>query len=134
MLTVTLPDGGRKTSDHPSSCSALAAAFAAGLARAAVWAEVAGNATDLTPPLPASGEIRLRLITKKDPEALSVMRHSAAHVMAQVVMRLFDGVQLAFGPTTATGFYYDFALPHALSEEDFLRIEAEMQKIIKADE
>ena len=68
------------------------------------------------------------------PRALAVMRHSAAHVMAQAVMRLFEGVQLAFGPTTATGFYYDFHLPHPLSEEDFPRIEAEMQKIVKADE
>jgi threonyl-tRNA synthetase len=76
----------------------------------------------------------LRLLTKKDPEALAVMRHSAAHVMAQAVMRLYEGVQLAFGPTTGTGFYYDMQLPHPISEEDFPKIEAEMQKIVKADE
>ena len=76
----------------------------------------------------------MRLITKKDPEALAVMRHSAAHVMAQAVMRLYEGVQLAFGPTTATGFYYDFRLPQPLSEEDFPAIEAEMAKIVAEDE
>ena len=77
---------------------------------------------------------RLRILTKKDPEALGVMRHSCAHVMAQAVMRLFDGVQLAFGPTTGDGFYYDLMLPRSLSEDDFPAIEAEMQKIVKADE
>ncbi len=62
------------------------------------------------------------------------MRHSAAHVMARAVMRLFDGVQLAFGPTTDNGFYYDFEMKRPLAEEDFPAIEAEMAKIIKADE
>jgi threonyl-tRNA synthetase len=84
--------------------------------------------------LPAQGEVSLRLLTKKDPEALAVMRHSAAHVMARAVMRLFDGVQLAFGPTTESGFYYDFEMKRPLSEDDFGAIEAEMARIIKLDE
>src|SRR5215472_12534645 len=66
--------------------------------------------------------------------ALGVMRHSCAHVMARAVMRLFDGVQLAFGPTVGSGFYYDMMLPRSLTEEDFPAIEAEMAKIVKADE
>jgi threonyl-tRNA synthetase len=134
MLAVVLPDGSRKQFEIPVTAYDVAASIGPGLAKAAILAEVDGRQTDLHMPLPTSGEIRLRLLTKKDPEALAVMRHSAAHVMAQAVMRLFDGVQLAFGPTTATGFYYDFALSHPLSEEDFPRIEAEMQKIVKADE
>jgi threonyl-tRNA synthetase len=134
MLTVILPDGSRKQFDNSVSPYDVAAGIGPGLAKAAVLAEVDGRQVDLYSPLPANGEVRLRLLTKKDPESLAVMRHSAAHVMAQAVMRLYEGVQLAFGPTTATGFYYDFALPQALSEEDFPRIEAEMQKIIKADE
>jgi threonyl-tRNA synthetase len=112
----------------------VAAEIGPGLAKAAVLAAVDGKQVDLHSPLPSSGEIKLRLITKKDAEALAVMRHSAAHVMAQAVMRLYKDVQLAFGPTTATGFYYDFALPQPISEEDFPKIEAEMQKIIAADE
>jgi threonyl-tRNA synthetase len=112
----------------------VAAEIGPGLAKAAVLAEVDGKQVDLNGPLPTSGEVQLRLLTKKDPEALAVMRHSAAHVMAQAVMRLYDGVQLAFGPTTATGFYYDFALPEPISEEDFPKIEAEMHAIVAANE
>ncbi len=134
MLAVVLPDGSRKQFEKPVTAYEVAASIGPGLAKAAILAEVDGSQTDLHAALPASGEVRLRLLTKKDPDALAVMRHSAAHVMAQAVMRLFDGVQLAFGPTTATGFYYDFALSHPLSEEDFPRIEAEMQKIVKADD
>jgi threonyl-tRNA synthetase len=134
MLTVILPDGSRQQFDSPVSAYDVAAKIGAGLAKAAVLAEVDGRQVDLHGPLPADGEIQLRILTTKDPDALAVMRHSCAHVMAQAVMRLFDGVQLAFGPTTATGFYYDFALPQPISEEDFPKIEAEMQKIVKADE
>jgi threonyl-tRNA synthetase len=114
------------------------------LARAAIAAEVNGEVRDLHAPLveqktaginpAARSEVSLRIITKKDPEALSIMRHSAAHVMAQAVMRLHKGVGLAFGPTTATGFYYDFDLKTPLSEDDFPAIEAEMAKIVAADE
>jgi threonyl-tRNA synthetase len=134
MLTVILPDGSRKQYDRPVTAYDVAAEIGPGLAKAAVLAEVDGRQFDLHAPLPHEGELRLRLLTKKDAETLAVMRHSAAHVMAQAVMRLFKGVQLAFGPTTATGFYYDFNLEHPLSEEDFPRIEAEMHKIVKADE
>ena len=134
MLVVILPDGSRKQFDRPVSAYDVAAEIGPGLAKAAILAEVDGRQVDLHSPLPREGEIRLRILTKKDPAALAVMRHSAAHVMAQAVMRLFEGVQLAFGPTTGNGFYYDFRLDHPLSEEDFPRIEAEMQKIVKADE
>jgi threonyl-tRNA synthetase len=134
MLTVTLPDGSQKQFEGPTTAYDVAAGIGPGLAKAAILAEVDGRQVDLSSPLPASGEVKLRLITKKDAEALAVMRHSAAHVMAQAVMRLFRGVQLAFGPTTATGFYYDFALPEPISEDDFPRIEAEMQKIVQSDE
>ncbi|MGE3639737.1 MAG: threonine--tRNA ligase [Pirellulales bacterium] len=134
MLTVILPDGSRKQFDKPVSAYDVAADIGPGLAKAAILAEVDGKQVDLRTPLPASGEVKLRLLTKKDPEALAVMRHSAAHVMAQAVMRLHQGVQLAFGPTTANGFYYDFALPQPISDEDFPKIEAEMQKIVAADE
>jgi threonyl-tRNA synthetase len=134
MLTIVLPDGSRKQFDRPVSSFDVAQEIGARLAKATVVAEVDGKQVDLHSPLPTSGELRLRLLTKKDPEALAVMRHSAAHVMAQAIMRLYEGVQLAFGPTTGNGFYYDMRLPHAISEEDFPKIEAEMQKIVKADE
>jgi threonyl-tRNA synthetase len=134
MLSVTLPDGSQKKFDRPVSSYDVAVEIGPGLAKAAVLAEVDGRQVDLHSPLPTDGEVRLRLLTKRDADALAVMRHSCAHVMAQAVMRLFEGVQLAFGPTTGSGFYYDFRLPQPISEEDFPRIEAEMQKIVAADE
>ncbi len=101
------------------------------MAKAAIVAEIDGQQRDLSAWLPESGEVGLKFLTKKDPEALGVMRHSAAHVMAQAIMRLYKDVQLAFGPTTENGFYYDMKLSKPLGEEDFPAIEAEMAKIIK---
>jgi threonyl-tRNA synthetase len=134
MLKVKLPDGSVREYSRPVRAIDVAGEIGAGLAKATLAAEVDGKVVGASAPLPAEGEVSLRLLTKKDPEALAVMRHSAAHVMARAVMRLFDGVQLAFGPTTDSGFYYDFELPRPLSEEDFPAIEAEMAKIIKANE
>src|SRR6476660_331690 len=131
MLAVILPDGSRKQFDQAVSAYDVAASIGPGLAKAAIVAEVDGRQVDLRSPLPTDGEVSLRLLTKKDPQALAVMRHSAAHVMARAVMRLFDGVQLAFGPTTDNGFYYDFDLKRPIGEEDFPAIEAEMARIIK---
>lgn len=131
MLTVCLPDGSRRQFDRPVSCLDVATDIGPGLAKHAIAAEIDGKPADLSKQLPESGEVQLRLLTSRDPEALAILRHSTAHVMAQAVMRLYNGVQLAFGPTTATGFYYDFALPQPISEEDFPKIEAEMAKIVK---
>ncbi|MBX3434538.1 MAG: threonine--tRNA ligase [Pirellulales bacterium] len=133
MLTVVLPDGTRREAPPESSAYDVAAAIGPGLAKASVAAVVDGEVRDLHAPLGAAGEVQLRLLTKKDPEALAIMRHSAAHVMAQAVMRLFPGTGLAFGPVTGAGFYYDFDLDTPISEEDFARIEAEMQKIVADD-
>ncbi len=131
MLTVRLPDGSTKEFDQSVTCLEVAEAIGPGLAKAAVAAEVDGTPRDLVHTLPAEGETAVRFLTKRDDEALAILRHSCAHVMAQAVMRLYDGVQLAFGPTTASGFYYDMKLPTPISEEDFPKIEAEMKKIVK---
>lgn len=134
MLKVTLPDGTSKQYEHPVTPGDIAADIGPGLAKAALAAEIDNHVVSLDYQLPIDGEVTLRLLTKKDPETLSVMRHSCAHVMARAVMRLRKGVQLAFGPTVAGGFYYDFDLEEPLSEENFPAIEAEMKKIIKAGE
>jgi len=134
MLKVKLPDGSVREYSRPVRPIEVAAEIGPGLAKATLAAEVDGKVVGAGVQLPSEGEVSLRLLTKKDPEALAVMRHSAAHVMARAVMRLFDGVQLAFGPTTDNGFYYDFELKRPLSEEDFPAIEAEMARIVKADE
>jgi threonyl-tRNA synthetase len=134
MLKVKLPDGSVREYSKRVRPIEVAAEIGPGLAKATLAAEVDGSIVGANTLLPGDGEVSLRLLTKKDPEALAVMRHSAAHVMARAVMRLFDGVQLAFGPTTDTGFYYDFEMKRPLTEADFPAIEAEMAKIIKANE
>jgi threonyl-tRNA synthetase len=137
MIQVKLPDG--NILDLPDSASALDVAAGIGerLAKATIAASIDGQIVDSMRPLGELTELRpvpLKLITERDAEALGVMRHSCAHVMARAVMRLFPGVGLAFGPTTGQGFYYDFDLATPIREDDFPRIEAEMQKIIDAAE
>jgi threonyl-tRNA synthetase len=134
MLKVTLPDGSSKEFQGSVPVKDVAAAIGPRLLKAAIAAEVDGKVVGLDTKLPASGEVKVRILTQKDPEALGVMRHSAAHVMARAVMRLKKGVQLAFGPTVEGGFYYDFEVPEPLKDEDFPAIEAEMKKIIELDE
>ena len=147
MLQIQLPDGSVK--EYPENYTAIDIAKTIGerLAAATLAAEINGTVVDATRPIrdvgaslldakaesrsdSATGAIPLKLITNRDPKALAVMRHSAAHVMARAVMRLYPGVGLAFGPTTGHGFYYDFDLDTMISEDDFPRIEEEMKKII----
>jgi threonyl-tRNA synthetase len=134
MLKVTLPDG--KTLEYACHVRPLdiAAEIGPRLAKATLAAEVDGCLVGASEPLPTDGQIALRLITGKDPQAIDLLRHSCAHLMARAVMRLFDGVQLAFGPTVSGGFYYDFQMEHALSDVDFPKIEAEMARLAKEDE
>ncbi len=134
MLKVSLPDGNILEYASRVRPIDIAADISPGLARATLAAEVDGRLLGADALLPADSEIALRLLTQKDAETLDVMRHTAAHVMARAVMRLFDGVQLAFGPTVDDGFYYDFELKHPISDDDFPKIEAEVAKIIKEDE
>jgi threonyl-tRNA synthetase len=134
MLTVSLPDGSTREYSESTTPGQIAAEIGPGLAKAAMAAAVDDTIVGLDFVIDDGQSVALRILTKKDPEALGVMRHSAAHIMARAIMKLFPGVQLAFGPTIENGFYYDFDLEHALSEEDFEAIEAEMKTIIKANE
>jgi threonyl-tRNA synthetase len=134
MVQVRLPDGTEKQFQSPVTPRDVAAGIGPGLAKAALAATVNDQVVGLDYILPSEGTVHLSLLTKKDPAALAVMRHSCAHIMARAVMRLYEGVRLAFGPTIEGGFYYDFDLEHALSEDDFAAIEGEMAKIIKLDE
>ncbi|MFG0264051.1 MAG: threonine--tRNA ligase [Rhodopirellula sp. JB055] len=137
-VQVRLPDGSLKTQPADATAMDVAKEISEGLARSVVAAEVDGTIVDSFRPL---GEIAddenvvpLRLLTTRDESALDVLRHSAAHVMARAIMRVYKGVSLAFGPTTSGGFYYDFDMPEKISEDDFPKIEAEIKKIIKAKE
>ncbi|MEM8666857.1 MAG: threonine--tRNA ligase [Planctomycetota bacterium] len=137
-VQVQLPDG--TVVEHPADSTSMdvARGISEGLARNVVAAEVSGLAVDADRPLGdlSNGDapIELKLLTSRDEAALAVMRHSAAHVMARAVMRLYEGVSLAFGPVTEGGFYYDFEVDEKISEEDFPKIEAEIKKIIKDKE
>ena len=134
MTSVQLPDGSIKEFESSVTVKEVAKSIGRGLAKAALWGEI-----DLQPvPLDHKIEgtkVPLKIITNNKNAALETMRHSCAHVMARAVMRIKKGsIQLAFGPTTDNGFYYDFMLEKPLTEDDFPKIEAEMAKIIELDE
>lgn len=139
MLQIKLPDGSVKEYPEGTSPRDVAAGIGKRLADAAVAAVVDGAVVDLDRPIEraeANGApVELRLLTSRDREALDVLRHSTAHIMARAIMKLFPGVRLAFGPTTANGFYYDVEVDgRSISEDDFPAIEAEMANITKAAE
>jgi threonyl-tRNA synthetase len=131
MPTITLPDGAKKQFDKPTSGLEVAQSIAAGLAKRAVAARVDGQLWDLTRPI--EKDVSLELVTRDKPEALEVIRHDAAHVLAQAVQELFPGTQITFGPATETGFYYDFVRAEAFTEGDLEKIEARMKEIVKRD-
>ncbi len=129
MVHITLPDGSIKQFETPPSGLDVAKSISEGLARDCVAMEVDGQVRDLY--LTIEQDATLRLITTREDEALEIMRHSAAHVMAQAVLRLYDKAKLTIGPVIEDGFYYDIDM-EPISEDDFPKIEAEMQKIVKA--
>ena len=131
MVAVTLPDGSVKS--YPGAITALDVAtdIGPGLAKAAMLARVDGVEWDLNRPI--EKDAKLELIRRQDPEALELIRHDAAHVLAMAVQELFPGTQITFGPSTEDGFYYDFHREQPFSTEDFAAIEARMQDIVDRD-
>ncbi len=135
MLTLKLPDGSTRQASPGSRPREVAELIGKRLAQAAIAAKVNGEVVDLDREFPSGAtEVSFQVLTDRDPEALEVLRHSTAHIMARAVMRLFPGTQLAFGPALSNGFYYDIDSPTPLAESDFPKIEAEMKKIIAAAE
>ncbi|MDJ0809235.1 MAG: threonine--tRNA ligase [Desulfobacterales bacterium] len=129
MVNITLPDGSAKQFDDIPSGLDVARSISEGLARDCVAMEIDGETIDLYRPIEKDAAVKL--ITTRDPEGLEIMRHSAAHVMAQAVLRVCDKAQLTIGPVIEDGFYYDIDMA-PISEDDFPKIEAEMKKIVKA--
>jgi threonyl-tRNA synthetase len=130
-VRVTLPDGSVREVARGTSARAVAEGIGAGLARAAVAAKVDGAVWDLDRPI--ERDVSLAILTERDPEALEVLRHSAAHVLATAVRDLFPGAGIGFGPPIEDGFYYDFEVPRPFTPEDLARIEAKMGEVTKAD-
>jgi threonyl-tRNA synthetase len=130
-VKVTLPDGSVRDVERGITARAVAESIGAGLARAAVAARVDGAVWDLDRPI--ERDVALAILTDRDPEALEVLRHSAAHILATAVREVFPGAGIGFGPPIEDGFYYDFEVPRAFTPEDLERIEARMGQVIQAD-
>ncbi|MDR0453854.1 MAG: threonine--tRNA ligase [Deferribacteraceae bacterium] len=131
MLNITLPDGSCIELRDGADSFNLAEAISAGLAKKAVVAEVDGKYKDLSSPLKSGNKVRI--ITESDPEALEVLRHSAAHLMAHAVRNIFTGVKVTIGPVIEDGFFYDFDYDGAFTPEDLEKIEREMARLSAAD-
>src|SRR6187401_1745720 len=129
MATVKLPDTSKRDVSDGSTVMQVAESIGRGLAKAAVAGKVDGKVVDLSSKIDG-GEHELSILTDRDPDALLVLRHSTAHVMAEAIQRLWPEAKLAYGPPLENGFYYDIALPAPISANDFPRIEKEMEKII----
>ena len=135
MIVVTLPDGTPLELPAGASGADAAAAIGPGLAKAALAIKVDGELRDLSVPLPEGGA-EVAIVTDRDPEALELIRHDAAHVMAEAVQELYPGTKVTIGPPIESGFYYDFEFPPEVkvNEDDLPKIEAKMREHIGADE
>ena len=130
-MKITLKDGSVKEYDRPMSVIEIAADLSEGLARAACAGEVDGEVVDLRTVV--DGDAQVNILTSRDEEGLAALRHTASHVMAQAVKRLYPNTKLAIGPSIADGFYYDMDFESPFTSDDFEKIEAEMKKIVKED-
>ena len=133
-ISITLPDGSRRSLPHGATAGDLAAQIGPGLSKAALVAEVDGEEVDLSAPLSEGQQVSI--ITADSDAGLTVLRHSTAHVLAQAVLDLYPGATYAVGPPIQDGFYYDFDLPDGatISEDALEAIEARMREIVAADQ
>ena len=131
MVNVTLPDGSVRSFEGPVSVAEVAASIGPGLAKAALAGKVNGKLVDTSFVMEADSQ--LAIVTAKDAEALELIRHDAAHVMAQAVQELYPGTQVTIGPAIEDGFYYDFAREQPFTPEDLEKIEKRMEEIVKRD-
>ena len=131
-VAVTLPDGSRREFPGPVTGAEIAAAIGPGLAKAAIAVKIDGKPRDLATVI--DHDAAVAIITRDTPEGVEILRHDAAHVMAEAVKELYPETQVTFGPATETGFYYDFARATPFTPEDLARIEARMREIVRRDE
>ena len=131
-ISIRLPDGSERPFDAPPTGTDVALSIGAGLAKAALAIKVNGELRDLTRVIEQDADVEI--ITGKSPEALELLRHDAAHVMAEAVQELYPDTQVTIGPAIENGFYYDFARDEPFKPEDLEKIEAKMREIVKRDE
>jgi threonyl-tRNA synthetase len=132
MPVVTLPDGSQREYPAPLTIAAVASSIGAGLAKAALAGKVDDTLVDLSYLI--ERDIHLAIVTDKDPEALEVIRHSCAHLLAYAVKELYPQAQVTIGPVVENGFYYDFAYTKSFTPEDLILIEKKMHELAKLDE
>ncbi|MGJ3205115.1 threonine--tRNA ligase [Geobacillus thermoleovorans] len=129
VIRITFPDGAEKEFPKGTTTEDIAASISPGLKKKAIAGKLNGRFVDLRTPLHEDGE--LVIITQDMPEALDILRHSTAHLMAQAIKRMYGNVKLGVGPVIENGFYYDIDIEHKLTPDDLPKIEAEMRKIVK---
>jgi threonyl-tRNA synthetase len=132
MIAITLPDGSVRRYQGPVTAAAIAADIGPELAKAALAARVDGKLKDLSATI--DGDVKVEIMTARDPEALELLRHDAAHVMAEAVKEIYPETQVTIGPAIENGFYYDFSRPTPFTPEDLEAIEARMREIVDRDE
>ena len=132
MPIVTLPDGSQRPFDHPVTVDEVAASIGPGLRKAALAGRVDGKLVDTS--FLVSKDASVAIVTDKDPDALSIIRHSTAHLLAQAVKELFPSAQVTIGPVIEDGFYYDFAFERPFTPEDLIAIESRMRDLAEADQ
>ncbi len=132
MVAITLPDGSERSFDQPVTGAHIAADIGPGLAKAALAVRVNGAIKDLATVIHADSEISI--VTARDEDGLQLLRHDAAHVMAEAVQELFPDTQVTIGPNIENGFFYDFARQTPFVPEDLEKIEARMHEIVGRDE
>jgi len=131
-VVVTLPDGKTREFPAPVTGAALAASIGPGLAKAAIALKLDGRPRDLATVI--DHDVKAAIITRDQPDGLEILRHDAAHVMAEAVKELYPETQVTFGPATENGFYYDFARDTPFTPEDLEKIEARMREIVQRNE
>jgi threonyl-tRNA synthetase len=131
-VTITLPDRSWREFPQPVTGTELAAAIGPGLAKAAVAIKLDGRPRDLATLI--DGDAAVAIVTRDTPEGIEILRHDAAHIMAEAVKELYPETQVTFGPATETGFYYDFARATPFTPDDLTRIEERMRDIVRRDE
>lgn len=131
MPAITLPDGSQRHYDNPISVAGVAADIGPGLAKAALAGKVNGKLVDTSYVIDQDCE--LAIVTERDPDALEVIRHSTAHLLAMATQQLFPNAQVTIGPVIDDGFYYDFAFDRPFTPEDLEKIEARMKELAAQD-
>jgi len=132
QVRITLPDGSVRSFPGPVTGAELAKSIGPGLAKAAVAIKLDGEGKDLATRI--EHDARVQIVTRSSADALEILRHDAAHVLAEAAKELYPDVQVTFGPATETGFYYDFARDHPFTPEDLVKLEQRMHEIVDRDE